>query len=256
MTDSKTLIETNNQRWHLLDNIRGVCIILVVLYHVLYNLSELFGGNYAFFRSYGMDVFRDCFVSVLVLISGISCCFSRSNIKRGIKTFALGLVITAVTAVFIRESIIVFGILHFFGVAMLLYGLLGKAIEKIPFAAGFPICLLLFAFTYRLAYGFVGFFAALNLPLMAVPQNILLFVLGFDVHIFSADYYPLMPWIFMFLAGAFLGRFFKSGKAPRVFKCNLVPPLAFIGRHTLLIYMLHQPIIYAVMYLWFGLKIA
>ena len=34
MTDSKTLIETNNQRWHLLDNIRGVCIILVVLYHV------------------------------------------------------------------------------------------------------------------------------------------------------------------------------------------------------------------------------
>ena len=38
------------QRYHLLDMLRGICIILVVWYHILYNLSEIFGGEYAFFR--------------------------------------------------------------------------------------------------------------------------------------------------------------------------------------------------------------
>lgn len=241
----------DDQRWYLLDNIRGVCIILVVLYHVLYNLSEEFGGNYAFFRSYGMDTFRDSFVAVLVLLAGISCSFSRSNIKRGVKTFLCGMVITVVTAAVMPSSIIIFGILHFFGIAMLFYGVFGKTIEKVPLVIGFPVCLLLFAFTYRLAYGFVGFLDVWKIPALKVPHNLFLFLLGFDVPVFSVDYYPLMPWLFMFLAGVFLGRFFKEGKAPSVFKLNLIPPLGFIGRHTLIIYMLHQPIIYGVMYLIF-----
>ena len=60
------------QRYHLLDTLRGACIILVVWYHVLYNLSEIFGGNYDFFTSNGMNNFRDGFVGVLMVLAGIS----------------------------------------------------------------------------------------------------------------------------------------------------------------------------------------
>ena len=244
---------TTKTRWHLLDNLRGVCIILVVLYHVLYNMSEVFGGNYAFFRSYGMNTFRDWFVSVLVIISGISCELSRSNIKRGLKTLGLGLAITVVMAVVMPESLIVFGILHFFGVAMIIYGLVGKIIQKIPVYVSLPLFLLAFAFTFRLSYGFVGLFDFVKIATPTVPHSWFLFILGFDVPIFSADYYPLMPWLFLFLAGAVLGKYFKNGKAPSVFKCNLIPPLGFIGRHTLIIYILHQPLIYGIMYFFYVL---
>ena len=67
------------QRYHLLDTIRGVCIILVVWYHVLFNLSEIFGGNYAFFRSAGMSNFRDGFVGVLMVLAGIACVWQASR---------------------------------------------------------------------------------------------------------------------------------------------------------------------------------
>ena len=72
------------QRYHLLDTIRGVCIILVVWYHVLFNLSEIFGGNYAFFTSDGINNFRDGFVGVLMILAGISgsLCVRRSSCDR------------------------------------------------------------------------------------------------------------------------------------------------------------------------------
>ncbi len=244
-------LKTNKERWHLLDTLRGICIILVVLYHVLYNLSEVFGGNYVFFSSYGMNTFRDCFVSVLIALSGISCSLSKSNFKRGIKTLLCGLLITAVMALFMPDSIIIFGILHFFGVAMLIFALVGKFITKIPAAVGVPLFLLLFFFTKKLMYGKLGLFGLWELGLPEVPQNLLMFILGFDVSIFSADYYPLMPWIFMFFAGALLGKYFKNGTAPAIFKKNFCPPLSFIGRHTLIIYLAHQPVIYGAMYLFF-----
>ncbi len=247
----ENVLKPPKERWHLLDNLRGVCIILVVLYHVLYNLSDVFGGNYAFFTSNGMNNFRDGFVSVLVALSGISCSLSRSNLKRGIKTLLCGLLITVVMAIFMPDSLIVFGILHFLGVAMLIYALFGKFIAKIPAFIGVPIFLLLFFFTKNLMYGKLGLFGLFEVVLTEVPQNIVLFILGFDVNIFSADYYPLMPWLFMFLAGVLVGKYFKNGTAPQFFKKNLCPPLSFLGRHTLIIYLLHQPLIYGVMYLLF-----
>ena len=93
------------KRYHLLDLVRGICIILVVWYHVLYNLSEIFGGNYAFFRSAGMSNFRDGFVGVLMVLAGISGSLTRSNWKRGVKTLGCGLLITAVMAVIMPDTI-------------------------------------------------------------------------------------------------------------------------------------------------------
>ncbi len=228
------------KRYHLLDMLRGVCIILVIAYHTLYNLSEVYGGAYAFFRSRGMDIFRDCFVGVLILISGISCSLSRSNLKRGIKTLLCAMLITAITAIITPDLLITFGILHFFGVCMLIYALCHKIFDKIPTVLGVVISVAGYLLT-----------ADLYFSLSNLPKSFLLYAIGFNTGFHSSDYYPLLPWIFIFLVGCFLGKFFKEGRAPAFFSANPIPPLSFIGRHTLTIYLAHQPIIFGGMWLWF-----
>ena len=229
------------KRYHLLDMVRGICIILVVWYHVLYNLSEVFGGSYAFFRSAAMDNFRDGFVGVLIVLAGISGSLTRSNWKRGLKTLACGLLITAVMAAAMPDQPITFGILHFFGCCMLLYAAVRPLLDKLPVWPGAAVSVLLYFLTRNLYHTVTG-----------VPHSFVLFALGFRTGHYSADYYPILPWVFLFLAGGFLGRLFARDAVPEVFTKDPVPELSFLGRHTLLIYLLHQPVVYGVMMLVFS----
>lgn len=64
-------------------------------------------------------------------------------------------------------------------------------------------------------------------------------------YIHSTDYFSLIPWFFLFLTGYFLfrltGRYLKA--APDFGRCK---PLCALGRRSLLVYMLHQPVLYGV----------
>lgn len=168
---------------------------------------------------------------------------TRSNAKRGIKTLAAGLLVTAATYFAIPDQLIIFGILHFFGVAMLLYAAIGRFLEKIPMLIGAAVSVVLFVISFQVF--------SVDIYTNSEILNLLLGTIGFNTGIISADYYPLLPWIFIFLAGSFLGRPFKNGTAPKLFRANPVKALSFVGRHTLLVYLIHQPIIYGGMYLWF-----
>ena len=225
-------------RYHLIDNIRGICIIYVVFFHAVFNLSMLYADAYDLLNSAVMEISQIVFVGILILISGICTRLTRSNLRRGIKTLLAALLVTLATYIAAPNMTIIFGILHFFGVAMIIYALTKKLIDKIPVGVGFPILTLLWALTYNMYY---------VAPKM--PKSIILFILGFNTGHLSGDYYPLIPHLFLFMAGALLGRFFESGKAPRIFTKNPVPPLAFIGRHTLFIYLIHQPILYGATWL-------
>lgn len=63
----------------------------------------------------------------------------------------------------------------------------------------------------------------------------------------SADYFPILPWVFLFWCGVFLARLWRPGRGepPAALR-----PLCAIGRNTLLVYMLHQPVIYGVLWVW------
>ena len=224
-------------RYHLLDAIRGICIIYVVFYHALFNMAQRSPDAYKLLFSDGMEISKFIFVSALMLISGICTKLTRSNLKRGIKTLAAAMLVTLVTAVIEPEMTIIFGILHFFGIAMLIYSATEKLIDKIPSYIGIPIFLLLWLLTYDIYSSVSG-----------VPKSIIFFILGFKTGHISGDYYPLMPHIFLFFVGAFLGRAFKNRRVPRLFYINPIPPLSFIGRHTLFIYLIHQPILYGISY--------
>lgn len=242
-------------RVYFLDELRGFLIIFVVWYHFMYDLY-LFGVGPDWFFLPFMNNMRNLFVAALVIISGISSHFSRNNLKRGAKTLLLALGLTVVTYIAMPGQLIIFGILHFFGTAMLLYAFLKKPLSKLPPVWGFVGSVLLFCLTFDVYYGVFGIAGlGLTLPLPDfLYNNPLLYPLGFScTGLASADYYPLIPWFFLFLAGGFCGDAVKSGRFPSFFYQSHAPWLAAVGRHTMIIYLVHQPVIYGTMLVVFSL---
>lgn len=243
---------STGKRVHTMDELRGILILYVVLYHLLFDLTVLFGADIPWMFDPWMNSLRDWMTGSLIVISGVACHYSRSNMRRGLKTLAWALALTVVTAVAMPGQLILFGILHFFGSAMVLYALLEPLLRPVPTLVGLVGSGALFAATRDIYYGTVG----LGRWQWQVPDFFynkpLLFPLGFRSQgLASGDYYPILPWIFLFLAGAFLGRWVRAGRFPRWVYQSHFPRLAWIGTHTLEIYLLHQPLIYGVLYLLF-----
>jgi len=150
-------------------------------------------------------------------------------VRRGLTIFGYGLIITAVTWFFLPSAYIVFGILHFIGAAILLAPLFVRFdTEKLIIAS--IVCLLA---------GYVANAVAGPWPLLW---------LGIHPEAFaSLDYVPLLPWFGLVLTGmAFGSLFYPDGRRGFALKAAEPPaarPLSFLGRHSLFIYFLHQPVI-------------
>lgn len=242
-------------RVHLLDEVRGLSILLMVVYHTFYDLVIIFGVRISAFFSPLVQGLVVLFAGIFIFISGSVSHYSHSNIKRGILCFGCGMLLTLGTALIMPDELILFGILHLLGVCMLLFPLAVRLIRKIPPLPGLAGCLLLFLLLRELPFGIIGIEGLLTLQLPSVLYSTpFLFWLGFpNTGFFSADYFPLIPWGFLFLAGGFFGVLLKSNRLPGWVYRSHIPPLAFIGRHTFLIYLLHQPVVYGVLWLVFQL---
>ncbi|MGN0624954.1 MAG: heparan-alpha-glucosaminide N-acetyltransferase domain-containing protein, partial [Oscillospiraceae bacterium] len=85
-----------------------------------------------------------------------------------------------------------------------------------------------------------------KIPLPAfLYQNFATAILGFPPYNFvSSDYYPMLPWIFLFFCGSLLGRILVSHAEQPALLRSRCRPLAFLGRHSLVIYLVHQPVLY------------
>lgn len=239
-------------RVFLLDEIRGFAILCMVVYHAMFNLKYEFGVDVPIFFTGWFDIIRDIFAGGFVFISGIMCRYSRDNVRRGAKCFMVGMVITFVTP-FFSEGGIYFGILHMLGVSMMLYGLLEGAFERVPPFIGLAAAAVLAVFTWNSVYGYLGVGDfSWSFPEKAKEVGVL-FPFGIIPNDFySADYFPLLPWFFVFLAGSYLGYWFKSGDMPRCFYNSHCRWLAAVGRATIWIYIVHVPIIYGIFSLIFG----
>jgi uncharacterized membrane protein len=216
------------RRAGLLDELRGLDIIVMTLYHAGYDLVFIFGVEVPFYRSIAMPYIQPCIAWLFIVLSGISCRYSRSNLKRGLRVLIFGLCLTVVTVLFMPSEAIYFGILHFMGTAMLLFAALRPLIDKIPAPAGLICSLLLFALT-------------LDVPEKMSHMSMWLLPLGFGG--MGADYFPLVPNFFLYLAGAFAGTYVAAGKLPAWVYATRFKLLAALGRRTIIVYLLHQPIL-------------
>jgi len=231
--------EQAKQRIELMDAVRGLSLCLMVIHHFLYDLVVFAGAPRLLFWNPVFETLHYFFAGLFILLSGVSSNFSRSNVRRGLKALAVALAITAVT--WLMDMPILFGVLHLLGTCMLLYGLTQVFWTGLPAWVIPALSIAGILATAKLADGWPT----------ATPH---LWIFGLTTPDFaSADYFPLLPWMFVFLLGTWAGRYVREGRLPRWFYETRSPVLAAVGRKSLLIYVVHQPVLYGLTML--GLRI-
>lgn len=242
--------KSNRKRIYALDELRGFSVFCMVFYHAFYSIGTIF--KVPFFMTL-LNFFMPAepfFAAIFIIISGISSNLSHSNISRGIKLFAVAMAVTLVTAIVEPDFIIKFGVLHMLSVSMLIYGCLQKPLSKIPRVVGMIFFGLLFFITYFIPYGYIGIknFFSINLPSQLYSTS-WLFPLGFpNKNFFSSDYFPIIPWLFAFLFGTYVGKYAAEERFPKFTYKSHIPFFSFLGRNALFIYVAHQPVIFGLTY--------
>ena len=219
------------KRIQIIDALRGFSVVLMVIHHLLYDCVEFLDAPGWLFSNPVFDVLHYIFAGLFIFLSGISSRFSRGNIKRGLKVIAIAIAISIVT--YLMDMPIMFGVLHLLGFSMLFFGLTRKLWDAVPKRVA--------PFVYAAAI-IGGAIATKNISLES--ENI--WMLGWTAPGFvSYDYFPILPWLFVFLLGTWAGYYIKENKLPAGFYELEFPVFPSIGRRALIIYILHQPVLYA-----------
>ena len=228
-----------------MDAARGVAILMMVVYHTTYDLDTLGGYDIQSTAGY-WALFADATAGLFLFLVGVSLAISRARtgktgwrlfgkyLARGLRILAYGVALTAIFLA-LGMGVVVFGILHLIGISIILaypflrLRLTNLVLGTLIFAAG----------QYILAQDLSSQSSWL-LPFGVVPEGVLM-----------PDYRPLLPWFGVVLIGLFFGTLvYGDGRRPAVPEDKaptLARPLLPLGRNSLFIYLIHQPIIIALL---------
>lgn len=240
------------KRFTVPDILRGLTLISMIAYHTAWDMAYLFEikGNWAWFESDFAYVWQQSICWSFILLSGFCWSLGRKKWKRGLLVLVAGALTSLVTLLVMPDDRIIFGVLTFLGSAMLLMIPLDKALSKCEPVVGVMVSAFLFFVTRNVNDGELGFG---DIHLVDLPEGLyrgwVATYLGFtESGFFSTDYFSLLPWLFLFLVGYFLFGVFKKKNWFGILEKGKCLPLEALGRHSLLIYMLHQPLVYGVLW--------
>ena len=238
-------------RYALLDELRGLDLVSMMLYHACWDLVFLFGVQMNWYAATPGHLWQQSICWVFILLSGFCVPLGHHTLRRGATVFGAGVLVTAVTLLFMPEERVIFGVLTFLGAAMLLTGILEPLLQKVPPAAGLVVSAVLFALCYSVSSGWVGVGSWKLLLPQGLYANYLTAFFGFYPEgFFSTDYFALLPWIFLFWAGYFGHRSIGRARMEPL-RRSVCAPLGWMGRHSLVLYLLHQPVIFGVLWVIF-----
>lgn len=231
--------------WEI-DAVRGFLILCVIISHTLFFSSYFLG---LFIIPTWIEYVMQYGGALFVILSGLSSTLGTHSFRRGLIVFAGGMILTLGSYVGVLlgwltdDMIIRFGVLHLLGFCMMIAPIL----KKLPNAVlcVFAVALIIF-----------GCWLESQPPLVESP---ILFPLGLrNASFTSGDYFPIAPHLGWFCLGIVLGRLLyanKSTRLPSVSQENLlVRFFCFCGRNSLYIFVLHLPIVGAVMYLIYAMN--
>ncbi len=238
------------QRFWEVDMLRGIGICMMVVSNTITDL-KFFHGGYAFLQSDFWDYFAVTTATVFISLVGVSLTLSysratqrtpgksfwRKYLTRGLKIFSWGLIITAVTWVFLGDHYIRFGVLHLIGTSIIL---------------AYPVIHRRFT-NLLLAFAVIG--VGFYLTTVTVEGPWLLWI-GFRPQQFvTVDYFPLLPWFGAVLIGLAVGNtlyphYTRRFSLPDLSHHRFIRLLSFLGKKSLQIYLLHQPVIVTILYVF------
>jgi uncharacterized membrane protein len=237
--------ERRVDRFWEVDAARGVAIIMMIVYHTTYDLDTLGGYDVQSTTGY-WALFADLTAGLFLFLVGVSLAISRARtsltgwrlfgkyLARGARILAYA---AALTVVFLAlgMGVVAFGILHLIGISIILaYPFLRLRLTNLVLGT-----LIFLAGQYILAQD-LGSQSIWLLPFGVVPEGVIM-----------PDYRPLLPWFGVVLIGLFFGNVvYGDGRRPAVLEDKapvLARPLLPPGRNSLFIYVIHQPIIIALL---------
>ena len=262
-TQTQYLPLKRNRIWEL-DFIRGICVILMILDHLSILIASYFGKSWYGYGLEGADSFtlfcdswcnspaRPAIHNVVLFfffgVSGISCTLSRSNLKRG-SMLAIVAMLYSFCSLFAEEVmgipgvITVFGVLDFLAVCMLLYALIEWACKRDPFqiaivAVGIMGIALILYFCYTPPADTPLFFATI-FPPEDFYGNPSLFYKQSEIS--PGDLFPMIPYCVYFFAGVVLAPLLYGERRSLLKKLDgkWNKPVSFVGRHALIVYIVH-----------------
>ncbi len=238
-----------DHRFWEVDTLRGIAVLMMITFHLLFDLNYLGmasiniqSGLLWFFGRLTAFIFIFLVGTSLKLsymrtiLSGYKGLLILKYVKRGLRILLYAFIITIVTWLVIGNGYIIFGVLHFIGVAIILsYPLLRHEKLDLPLAILF-ILIGLFLLNQRFDISYLFW-------LGIIPRDF-----------YTLDYFPLLPWMGVVSIGIYVaGKLYKDYKRRFIIKnlseYKIVEFLAFIGRHSLFIYFIHQPIIMAILFM-------
>jgi uncharacterized membrane protein len=157
---------------------------------------------------------------------------------RGLKVFFWGLVVTLATYLTIGHGFVVFGILHLIGFSI------AAAYPFLPYPRRY----------LALVGGLIGIGLGIYLNGQVSTGPWLIWLGVKQIGRLMVDYYPVLPWYGMALLGIFAGQMLYPGGVARFNRpaaphTPVIQALTFLGQHSLLIYLIHQPILQGLLFL-------
>ncbi len=239
------------QRYAILDNLRGLILISMIVYHAVWDLVYIFDNDWRWYESDVAFLWQQSICWGFILLSGFCFPLGKHKLKRGLTVFGAGALVTVVTCLVMPENRVVFGVLTMLGSAMLLIIPLEKILKKCNPLIGLCVVFSLFVITVNINKGTLGVgpWKICTLP-DAWYANLFTAYIGFKPRgFFSTDYFSLFPWIFLFMSGYFVHGIFVKYHLLERLQTKEIKGLGWMGKQSLLIYMLHQPVIYGVLFL-------
>lgn len=228
----------------IFDIARGAAVISMVLFHLCYDLAFIGGVSLSWFSSPLLDVWRSSISWTFLFVAGCMCPLSRSNLRRALQYGAVALLIWVVTSIASVDTAISFGIIYCMAACTLVAWALGRlgALPSGPVAAA--VLFVVFIALLNVRDGMVGVGPlSIEVP-EALYETPWLSWLGFPGPGFSSgDYYPLLPYLFIYLTGAAMGSWWSSRGYPAWARAVRCPALTWFGRHALIVYIAHQPVL-------------
>ena len=226
----------------------------MLFYHSFIFMYEQFGISFGYRAFSFFKPVQPFFSCAFIFICGICCRFSHNNVKRGLKLLVLAFALSFISIVVLPDigfanTEVHFGILHLLSVSILIFAALERPLSKIPALLGILISAFLLFLFRDWTDGVISLWGGISYTLPASVHEISwLYPIGIKPYgFYSADYFPLIPYIFVFLMGSYAGVYLRDGHVPDFAYRIHLKPLYFLGTNALVIYLVHLPSIYVIL---------